>query len=300
MNLTRLRCFLVVAEELNFGRAAQRLNISQPPLTRHIQMLEAEYGCTLLRRNNRVVELTAAGRVLMEEARRLLSQAARVDQLMQKGGQERNTLFFGVVPFALHTVFPEFIRNHKETYPDTQFVLDEGHTSSVIAGVKAGRYDFGIAWRSLSQVEYGNSGLDEVILRRGRFVLALPQGHPLIDTECVTLELLAGEPLILPSRRQSPFYYDKLIAAFAGRGVSPTISREVARIHSQLGYVASGLGIALVPEAASAVNERHVTLRRVEELDVEWQIQLVWSRDRTCRLSPELIDFLRQEYIEGR
>ena len=289
INFTRLRYFVAVAQELHFGRAARRLGISQPPLTKHIQALEQLYGTALFERTRRSVNLTPAGAVLLAEAKNLLAHAERVSHVMQGAGAGAlENLFLGCVPYALFGALPAYVRGFREVHPDTNIVLAEGHTASVLGGVGEGRFDFGVVWKN-----HGTIGLSEHPIVAGGFVAALPDGHRLLEKPAVALADLAEEPLILPSRQHSPYHHDQFIAAFVAIGVTPKIDYEIPTILSQLGFVASGLGIALVPHIARRMSNLGVGFRPIVDGDVQYKLLLVWNEERLTAPGRHFLDFAR-------
>ena len=197
MELRHLRYFVAVAEELHFGRAARRLEMAQPPLSIQIQRLEKELGVKLLERTQRHVGLTAAGRVFLERARRVLEQAELAVHAAQRAGRgETGSLAVGFVGSATYGVLPEVLRLFRRRFPDVDLMLYEMGSTAQQRAVVEGRLHLG-----LIRTPRDNAGLDEAlaqqVVQREPLVVALPKGHALTRLETLPLIQLAAEPFIL-------------------------------------------------------------------------------------------------------
>ena len=285
-NLNRLRYFVTLAQELHFGRAARRLGISQPPLSLHIKALEEELGAALFERSNRRVSLTPVGRIMLGEATRILAQAQRMDHVMQGAGAGwLGEMFVGCVPAAMYDVLPRILAPFRARYPRVHVVLQEGHTNDVINAVREGRVDVGLVWRNIAEPSLGI----QPILRE-KFAALVPAGHRLSGQKVLTLDMLAREPLILPPRKVSPYHYDHIVSAFANRGLSPRIEYEVATILSQIGFVASGFGIAISPAFAGRFITDQLAMIPIAQGMPSVILSLVWD---DAKQSP-LVELFRQ------
>lgn len=294
LNLNRLRYFVTVAQELHFGRAARKLGISQPPLSLHIKALEDEIGSPLFIRANRQVVLTAAGRMLLGHAVGLLEHAQRLDQIMQGvGAGDLGEIFVGCVPSAMYDILPRILAPYRARHPKVRVVLKEGHTMDVMNAVQEGQVDIGLVWRNVAGPSLGI----QPILRE-QFAALVPAGHRLSGESALSLDALAGEPLILPPRRISPYHYDHIIAAFAKLGLSPRIEYEVPTILSQIGFVASGFGIAIAPSFARRFMTDQIALIPIVEQMPSVILSLVWNE---ARASPavELFRQVARETFDG-
>jgi DNA-binding transcriptional LysR family regulator len=243
LNLKRLRYFLVVADALHFGRAANQLGISQPPLSQQIKLLESEIGVRLFQRTKRRVSLTAAGSLLRDEVAGLLEHAERVRRvvLRAKSG-ESGEVSIGCVPSSLYEVMPRLIASCRAEWPLLDIVVKEGHTSDIIDAVSDGRLDLGLVWEDKVAPPLTLKAID-----RPPSIVALPRRHPLAKRRAITLKELEGERLIMFPRQITPKHYDRVIAAFHGAGVSPLVAFEANSVPSQVGFVDSGLGVAILP-----------------------------------------------------
>ena len=243
MNLKRLRYFVVVADELHFGRAARRLHMAQPPLSQQIRLLEADLGVTLFDRSTRRVVLTAAGRRFHPEAKRLVREA---DALERRIGDfatgHGGTLRFGFVDSASYEIMPRFLRAYRRRWPDVDYVLRSMSSDEQHAALAAGEIDLGIGRAVGDPVEIRSTTLlDE------RLVLGVPADHRLADQQRTSLGRLAGEVFIGFDRTVSPSLHAVLRAMFAARKVAYDPVIEATEYTTILGLVASGQGIAVVP-----------------------------------------------------
>jgi len=289
-DVRRLRLFVAVAEELHFGRAATRMGISQPPLSKHIQALEREFGAQLFTRDRRSVSLTPAGALLLTEARSLLAHAERVGEVMRGAGSEEfSSLFFGTVPFALFDVLPQMLVRFRQSCPGVRLAMSEDHTRRIVERAGRGELDFGVVWKN-----YGTETCGEMALVSGTFTVALPLGHRLLERAELSFQDLSGEPLILPSRRHSPYHHDRLIAAFVAAGVTPQVDYHVPMILSQLGYVASGLGLAFVPDIAQRLPHLGVGFRPIAPAVVDYALTLIWQEERLTAVGRRFIEVARE------
>lgn len=276
LNLTRLRYFATVAQELHFGRAARRLGISQPPLSLHIKALEAELGTALFVRDRKQVFLTSAGRMLLGHALGLIEHAERLEQVMHGiSSGEQDELFIGCVPSAMYDVLPGILTTFRARYPRVHVVLKEGHTMDVVDAVTASQIDIGLVWRNVASPSLG---IQPILYET--FSALVPAGHPLSGEALLSLDKLAAEPLILPPRKISPYHYDHIISAFTKIGLSPRIEYEVPTILSQIGFVASGFGIAISPSFARRFTTDQIRLLPIAEDMPSVVLSLVWRPER--------------------
>lgn len=285
LNLKRLRYFVTVAQELHFGRAAARLGISQPPLSLQIRELEYSIGVSLFRRTSRRVSLTAAGRILFGQANALLAHAERVGQVMQGvGAGSQGEILVGCVPSALYKIFPQIVGQYRRSYPEVHLILKEGHTAEIMASIRGGQLDVGLVWGGISEPP-----LQMMPILEESFCAILPRGHALTRERALSLEALAGEPLILPPRKMSPYHYDHIVSSFEQRGLHPRTYYEVTAILSQIGFVACGLGIAIAPSFARHLISADVEVAAIDEEMPAVILSLVWNGDN---VTPPVTQFI--------
>jgi DNA-binding transcriptional LysR family regulator len=287
INLRHLRYFQVLADELHFGRAAARLGISQPPLSEQIVALEAALGTRLFERSRRAVVLTASGRTLYSEAGKLLLHAERVREVMAGASSGyAGQLYLGCVPSGLIGVLPQILGRDRGMIGDLEVRVTEGHTGEIIAALHAGQLDAGLVWEDEPDPPLVLRPLEHV-----RFIAALHPKHPLVRKRRVALRDFTGEPLIVPPRDVTPRQFDRIMTAFREAGLSPRTGQQARSIAAQLGFVASGLGYALVPEYARRVAMTGVVFRPLLENLESSPISLMWNENR---VSPQLAAFRRR------
>ncbi|CDF83451.1 HTH-type transcriptional regulator CatR [Pseudomonas knackmussii B13] len=247
MELRHLRYFQAVAETLNFTRAAERLHIAQPPLSRQIQQLEELLGVELLERG-RPLRLTEAGRFFYEQSGTLLKQLENIcDNTRRIGLGQRQWLGIGFAPSTLYAVLPELIRELRAD-SELELGLQEMTTLQQVEALKAGRIDIGFG-----RIRFDDPAIHQQVLREDPLVAVLPTGHPLLGAP-VSLEQLSREPFILYPANPRPSYADHVLALFANHGLSIRVAQWSNELQTAIGLVAAGLGVALVP---ASVQQQH-------------------------------------------
>ncbi len=250
MELRHLRYFVAVAEELHFRRAAERLHVSQPPLSQQIRALERELGVELFSRNRRRVELTAPGRALLGHARDILDavdHAVETTRRVARG--EAGELAVGFVGSAMYGALPDVLREFRAARPAVALRLRELPTGAALDALVEGRIDLGVV--RPAQVEPGIA-LD--VVARESVVVALPEAHRLAGRARLALRDLAGEDFVLLARREAP----GLRAAIDALGAEPLEVQEVSEIRTVLGLVAAGVGVSLVPQSVAGAERAGV------------------------------------------
>jgi DNA-binding transcriptional LysR family regulator len=276
MELRQLRYFIAVAEELHFRRAAERLHISQPPLSQQIRALEDELGFVLLTRTRRRVQLTPAGEAFLRDARIVLAElegavatARRVD-----AGQT-GRLRVGFVGSALLSIVPGTVERFRASRPGVAIELRERSTVDQLRAVGAGVIDVGLV---RPPIDDDGELRAETVLRE-RTVAALPAGHPLARLGRVSLGRLAAEPLVLFPRDQAPGFHDLLIAALASTGAGPRVVQYAPEMLTIIGLVAAGTGVSLVPASVSRLALDGVTYRQVTGAPRSELVAITRARD---------------------
>ncbi|MGG6348435.1 LysR family transcriptional regulator [Pseudomonas putida] len=258
MELRHIRYFQAVAQTLNFTRAAERLNIAQPPLSRQIQQLEEHLGATLLERS-RPLQLTEAGRFFYEQSDTLLKQLEQLCENTRRIGQgQRQWLGIGFAPSTLYAVLPELIRELRRD-ADLELGLQEMTTLQQIEALKSGRIDIGFG-----RIHFDDAAIYQEVLREDPLVAVLPVGHPLIG-QPISLERLSKERFVLYPANPRPSYADHVLALFANHGMGIQVSQWANELQTALGLVAAGLGITLVPASVQQQHRADLTYARLEE-----------------------------------
>ncbi|MFC4273894.1 LysR substrate-binding domain-containing protein [Achromobacter aloeverae] len=283
-----LRMFLALAEELHYGRAAERLFISQPPLTKAIQQMEERLGVTLFDRNKRSVRLTVAGNVLVEEARRLLTQtelSIRAVQRAERGNAGR--IRIGFVAAVLFMDIREVILGLERKMPGLETQWEEMSSSEQIRALQQDRIDIGFA-----QISRGMSEMMSIPVGRVDLVVALETGHPLARRRKVRLADLAEDAFIAIPRHSGPSFHDLTIAACMGAGFSPRIVHYAKHLVSVVSLVAMGRGVSLVPRSFARAGLPGAIFKPIEGVAVEAEYSAVWNPANTLPLLPRVLSLL--------
>ena len=245
MEFRHLRYFLVLAEELHFGRAARRLSMSQPPLSLNIQQLEASVGARLFTRNSKQVALTAAGLAFLPAARALLEQAAQAASHARDVGQGMaGSLSIGFAGTMLYSGLPKILERFQAQHPLLRLMLKELSSSEQLIELAHDRLDVGFVHTTRVPPE-----LSQIVVSSQGFVGCLPARHPLAGTQQLSLQALQGEPFAVVSRAVSPDYHERILAICTEAGFYPEIRYELRHWLSVVSLVSQGMGVALVPDA---------------------------------------------------
>lgn len=245
MELRHLRYFVTIAEEQSLTRAAARLRIAQPPLSAQLRKLETELGTTLVHRSTRGVHLTEAGRILLEEARRILNEVDQAARMTREAGSGLvGRLALGFIPSASNAVLPPILRRFKAEYPEVSLHLQELRPDELVDRLHDRRVDVGFFY-----LPYDDPSLHLHRVAEEPLVLALPATHHLAHRTEVSLAEAADEPFILPTRHGSmPGLYTIVTEACERAGFTPhVVQREVWLMQTIVGLVAGGIGVAVVP-----------------------------------------------------
>lgn len=278
-DLTLLRSFVAVAEELHFGRAARRLHMAQPPLSMRIKRLEDGLGVRLLERSRRHVALTEAGAFLLSRARALLSEAERARHETQRVARgEGGILSVGYTPTATFEVLPRVLAALRKSRPDLRLELREMASPAQPEALRAGRIELGFACGPLQ-----SEGVEEERLRDEALVLALPARHPLAKDRSVPVAALAALPFVLVRPDIEPAWAQASLAALRSRRVRLDVVQETDSKIAQLGLVAAGVGVALVSESVTRLGFRGVAYRPVAGLGLELPLVLLLPARATPR-----------------
>ncbi len=273
----RLGHFLAVAEEGHFGRAAARLGISQPPLTAQIQALEAELGVRLLERTGKGARPTREGEALLPLARRLAENAGQVEQLARELRAGRHApVVLACVTSALFDYLPPLVRALQAARPDSAVTVREMDTADAVEALRRGEVDL-----ALLRLDRDRPPIRLRALRRDELVAAVPVGHRLAAGDGpMPLAALADEDMLVLPRGISPAYSDAMVAACRAAGFAPRVTREVGSAMAQLGFVAAGLGVALVSAGMARLRPPGVAFRSLQGQVRAVGVALAWNTER--------------------
>ena len=252
MDLRQLRYFVAVASERNFTRAAQRLHIAQPPLSRQIQLLEEELGVPLILRKSRPIKLTDAGRLFHEQALQVLGRVDQRKDATRRVGLNRNrVLSIGFVASTLYGGLPALVRKLRQGAPELDIQLVELLSVQQISALKEGRIDIGFG-----RLRHSDPNVTSTVLREERLVAALPLDTPLAqDSAALPLCSIAGQKLIVYPKEPRPSYADHVLSLLQDADVRPAEVLEVREIQSALGLVAAESGICIIPSSVSCARQ---------------------------------------------
>jgi DNA-binding transcriptional LysR family regulator len=261
MELRHLRYFVAVAEEKNFTRAAKRLFIAQPPLSRQIQQLEEELGVELIEKGSRPLRLTEAGRFFHAHAQELLAKAAELKSMTQRVGKIDRTLSIGFVASTLYGLLPDIVRHFREQYPMVEVTFHEMTTMQQLKALKEGLIDVGFG-----RVKSEDPNIRRIVLREERLIVALPVGHPLAASgNALSLVDLLMETLIVYPKAPRPSFADQVLTVFSDRAIMPHKIMEVRELQIAIGLVAAGEGVAVVPDSVQGMKRNNVAYRALTD-----------------------------------
>ncbi|MDR6959194.1 DNA-binding transcriptional LysR family regulator [Pseudomonas brassicacearum] len=294
--LAQLRCFTTVATELNFRRAAERLNMTQPPLSRQIQLLEHHLGVELFTRSTRSVALTAAGRAFFIEAQNLLEQAQQAAVAARRFAQgDIGSVTISFVGSAVYEFLPKVIAEARLKQPQVKIVLAEMNTYQQHEALRARRIDLGIVRSPLLETGYATE-----CLVREPFVLAVPAGHPLASAASVGVQDLDGQPFLMYSHSAYPPFNELLTGMLRSARVAPQFVQWLGSSLTILALVNAGMGLALVPRCATSVVFKQVVFREIDLGEgVQSELHLVWRQDNDNPAFTMLLEGIRGAVREG-
>ena len=284
--------FVAVAEELHFGKAANRLNMAQPPLSQAINRLEVDLGVDLFNRSKRSVELTDAGRVFLIEARRTLLQASVARKMAQSAAANMPEVRISFIGPALYQVLPEVLVCFRTAIPGVHARLFEIPSPQQISGILGCDFDVGFITHGIS-----HAGCQSMVVERSRFVAAVPANSPLGSRTSVSLAELAEHPFIQPPRKYTE--QSETLNLFKNIGVVPRMEQEASQTGTTLSLVGAGLGCSLVMATAALQNPRNVHFLVLEDdlPDAKWELAMAWHPDHLNRQTGQFLEFVR-EHIE--
>jgi DNA-binding transcriptional LysR family regulator len=292
MELRHLRYFVAVAEELNFTRAAERLGISQPPLSLQIRQLEKELGTPLFYRRTRSVELTDAGKLMLEEARVILKQVETAETGVRRRARgETGQLVVGSAGATyFHPLIPAIIRKYRMSYPDIVLAPHDSNTSLLVARLHAGQVDIALIRPPIDSAD----GLAIEPLVDEDSVVILPRGHRLCSLGSVPLAALAKEVFVMYPRALNPGNYDSVMATCRRAGFNPTLGQEAPQIVSVIPLVAAGFGVSVVPHSTARILPDEVCYRPIAGDAPQAEICLAYRRHDASRAVQNFVAVARR------
>ncbi len=276
IDIRHFRYFQAVAEELHFGRAASRLCIAQPALSRQIQQLEQEIGTPLLRRTQRRVELLAAGRVFLERTNLILEEVVRAAiDARRTGAGEFGRLSVGFIHSSTYGLLPSIIERFRHLYPDIELELHEMPISDQHVALMRGIIDIGLLRPQPAPAE-----LEVQPVLEDPFLIAVPHTHRFARCAAIHLKELAGEPMILFPQGESPLFHARVTAMCERARMVPHVVQQATQIHTVVGLVGAGLGLAIIPGTARNLRPRGVHFLEILDRPEPVHVALAWLRTK--------------------
>lgn len=289
MELRHLRYFVTLAEELHFGRAAERLHIAQPPLSQQIRQLEVELGFQLFHRTKRTVQLTEAGQVFLGEVQQIFQQLDRAIQVGRKTSRgEMGQLVVGFVSSTAYNVLPTILRTFRTHVPDVSLELHELSTEQQLQWLREGRIDVGFLRPPVDEDTFSVATIYQEPL-----VVALPEAHPLANGASVSLRSLSSELFIFFPRSIAPGLYDQIISLCQQADFSPTVAQEAMQMQTIVSLVAAEMGIAIVPESLQHLQRTGVVYKAIQEPTSKVAIAMIWRCNDTSPTVQRFLEVVR-------
>jgi DNA-binding transcriptional LysR family regulator len=277
IELRHLRYFVAVAEELHFGRAAERLHLAQPPLSQQIRKLEDLLGYALFTRTSRSVSLTPAGEALLQRARRTLRNVQRdIDETRSIGHGDVGSLHIGFIGSAMLTTLPGIFRSYREAYPRVRLHLHESFTALVSEGLENGSLDAGIL-RDGDPME----GMHVTTILSEPFVAVLPVSHPCAKQKTVSIGALRDEPFVYYPRSAGARAYEKPLALCEEHGFRPQIVQEASHWLTILRLISAGFGVSIAPACVRRIASAQVVCIPLRAAKAVSNIELAWLAGET-------------------
>lgn len=296
MELRQFKYFIAVAEELSFTRAAERLHLSQPPLSRHIARLEEEVGVQLLERNKHKVSLTPAGAAFLVDARRVFDatrQAAETAKRAAQGETGKVTIGFGGT--AAYTHFPSVLRAFRARFKQVQLSLVYLPLRQQMEELLTGQIDVGTLMEPVREPL-----LQTEFLMRDRLMAVLPRGHPLAGQASLRLSALAPYEHVLFTRSGSLGFYSTILAMCRRAGYVPKVAQESDTVESIIGLVCAGIGLSILPATTQKLRIPEVVFRPLEESYADVTFVLAWRRDNDSPALKSFIDIAGSHIPKGK
>jgi DNA-binding transcriptional LysR family regulator len=275
--IRQLWMFVAVAEEQHFGRAAKRLNMSQPPLTEAIKVLEQSLKVTLFNRSRQGTQLSPAGAAIPPAVKQFATQVEKLEQVVREvAAGQSGVLHIGAITSAMLQTLPPLLAALKKSHPQLTIFIREIDSVEAIPALEAGELDLAFV-RLDGDIGHGISTMP---LAEDRLAVALPADHALARQPRVSLKALANESLVMSSRQVSPVYFDMLTSVCRAHGFAPRVLHEVRSVASQIAYVGCGQGVALVPSQMKKLAPENVVVRPLKERAMVVTAALAWNNAR--------------------
>ncbi len=286
MELRHLRSFLALADELHFGRAAARLGIAQPPLSRHIQQLEAEVGVLLVERGSGGVKLTQAGEILRDRIRpQVEGITAAIAETRAVGAGWRGRLCAAFITNMSYLLLPRVLERLRREAPEAVFDLHEAAVDDAERGVREERFDL-----ALTRLPVEDQGLMQRVLHEERLMLALPEGHALANCDEIALADVQAEAFVMCRRHERAPLQHVILQRCEEVGFRPRVIQEVAGKTLMMELVAAGVGLTIVPESSASARRVGLVYRTIIDEVAPIRMAAIWRRENTNPLRKVFLD----------
>ncbi|OEU70697.1 MAG: LysR family transcriptional regulator [Desulfovibrio sp. S3730MH75] len=295
MRMRQLRYFEAVAEELHFGKAAERLHIQQPPLSRQIQKLEEDLGVQLFNRTNRKVELTDAGKYFLEEAKGMLKNQSRAKATLQAMGDgTAGKLHVSFVYLVLSSAFPDIVGSFMRQYPNVDIELHDESSLQQIEALNDGSRHIGF----VTLGNLGNHDFSHIVVQRTSPCAAIPANHPLANKKSLTLQDLSALPYICSRESYCKMRVKEMERLFHEVGLKLKLGMQYRRKHTGTVFVASGLGWTIINAGSEGIIPKRVVLRPIEADLPPFKVAMIWDPNRVTPLVQNFLDYYKNSIEE--
>lgn len=289
--IRQLWMFLAVAEEQHFGRAAARLNMSQPPLTEQIKQLESALDLQLFIRSRRGTTLSPSGSAILPAVKQFAEQIARLERVVREvAAGQSDVMHIGAITSAMFYTVPALLDDLRRRHPNRTLIVKQIGNAEAFPKLLAGEIDLAFLRPEGKAVR----GISMETLTEERVEVAMPKDHPLARLPRVRVRSIADEPLVVSSRETSPAYFDTLMSLCRSHGFVPRIAHETTSVMSKMAYVNCGQGIALVSASDARLAPPNVVVRPLKERVMVDTAALAWRTDRHHPMVEATVDWIRK------
>ena len=289
LGMRHIRCFVAVAEELHFGRAAERLSISQPNLSRTIQYIEQEIGVLLFERSNRHVALTEAGTNFLSGCTKALNHIeGAINQALKTTSGETGRLVIGYTDIAIAGELSPILKSFRQRYPDIAVEPRHDYTNAQLNDLEAGVLDFGFLTGPIIR-----SGYETVTVQRDRFVVVLYESHPLTAETEIPLSALAEEPFVLGTTANWTHYHQHLYSLCRQAGFEPQVVQSASNSEGIFGLIACEMGISIQTESVQNYFRKGLEIRPVKDCRETVSTVAIWNDQGASPVKQRFIDHLK-------
>ena len=269
-----LRSFIAVAEELHFGRAAKRVNLSQPALSLQIKGIEEELQVQLFARSRRKTELTQAGEIFLIEARDVLQRVEQAITTVRRAALGQvGTLRIGFISTAAAIIMPPLVKRFREKYVHVEVDLRNVLTRDQLTQLQERKLDVGFLRVPLQTPPE----IRTRVIHRERFVLLIPASHPLAEKKDLTLADCTQADFVMYSRKMAPGFHDQIMNILHRNGLTPHVVQEAAEMYTLISLVATGLGLSVVPASVTLHHAENVVIRELHDEEAQSEIAIAWN-----------------------